>query len=46
MLVQISGSVLASAPIAGTLALLIAFSCALATSRLGRLVEKKAAANS
>jgi AAA family ATP:ADP antiporter len=45
MLVQISGSVLASAPIAGALALIIALSCALATSRLGLLVEKKAAAS-
>ncbi len=43
MLVQIAGGVLATAPIAGTLAVLIAFTCVLATSRLGRLVEKRAA---
>lgn len=41
MLVQICGGVLASAPIAGALALLISFTCVLATSRLGHLVEEK-----
>ena len=40
-LIQISGSVLATAPLAGGIALLIAFSCVLATSHLGALVEKK-----
>lgn len=42
-LIQISGSVLATAPLAGGIALLIAFSCVLATSHLGALVEKKTA---
>lgn len=42
LLIQISGSVLATAPIAGGMALIIAFSCALATSRLGSLVDQKA----
>ena len=41
VLVQLSGSVLATAPIAGAIAILIAFSCVLATSRLGILVEKQ-----
>ncbi|HSX13365.1 MAG TPA: Npt1/Npt2 family nucleotide transporter [Chlamydiales bacterium] len=40
-LIQICGSVLATAPIAGGIALLIAFSCVIATSHLGVLVEKK-----
>lgn len=40
-LIQICGGVLASAGIAGALALLIAGSCALATSRLGTLVDKQ-----
>ena len=44
-LIQISGSVLATAPLAGALALLIAFSCVMATSRLGVLVDKRAAQN-
>ncbi len=42
-LIQISGSVLATAPLAGGIALFIAFSCVLATSHLGALVEKKSA---
>lgn len=42
MLIQICGSVIATAPIAGGVALFIAFSCVLATSKLGLLVEKKA----
>ena len=42
MLIQICGGVLATAPLAGGIALFIAFSCVLATSRLGLLVEKKA----
>lgn len=42
-LIQISGSVLATAPLAGGIALFIAFSCVLATSHLGVLVEKKTA---
>jgi len=42
MLIQVCGSVLATAPLAGALALLIAFSCVLATSRLGTLVDTKA----
>jgi ATP:ADP antiporter, AAA family len=41
-LIQISGSVLATAPLAGGIALFIAFSCVLATTHLGILVEKKA----
>lgn len=41
-LVQLSGSVLAAVPIVGTITVLIAFSCVLATSRLGFLVEKRA----
>jgi AAA family ATP:ADP antiporter len=41
-LIQISGGVLASSGIAGTLALLIAGTCALATSRLGVLIDKRA----
>lgn len=40
-LIQISGSVLATAPLAGGIALFIAFSCVIATSHLGLLVEKK-----
>ncbi len=40
-LIQICGGVLATAPIAGTLALLIAGSCVLATKRLGALVDDK-----
>lgn len=40
-LIQICGGVLASAPLAGGIALTIAFTCALATSRLGQLVDKK-----
>ena len=43
-LIQICGGVLATAPIAGGAALLIALSCVLATSRLGALVEGKARA--
>lgn len=43
MLIQVCGGVLATAPIAGAIALLIAFSCVLATSRLGALVEGKTA---
>jgi len=39
-LIQIFGSVLAIVPLAGGLAVLIAGSCAWATSRLGALVEK------
>ncbi len=42
VLIQLSGSVLATGPIAGAIATLIAFSCVLATSRLGGLVEKQA----
>lgn len=42
VLIQLSGSVLATAPIAGAIAVLIAFSCVLATTRLGLLVEKQA----
>ncbi len=41
LLIQMFGSVLATAPFAGGIALLIALSCVLATSRLGRLVERK-----
>ena len=41
LLIQASGGVLASSPIAGTIALLIAGSCVLATSKLGVLVEQK-----
>lgn len=44
-LIQVFGSVLATAPIAGALSLLIAFSCVLATSHLGTLVEKRASSN-
>jgi AAA family ATP:ADP antiporter len=40
-LIQLCGGVLASAPLAGGIALLIAFSCVLATSRLGKLVEQR-----
>ncbi|MBI5272809.1 MAG: hypothetical protein HY861_02365 [Chlamydiia bacterium] len=42
LLIQISGGVLASSGLAGGIALIIAGSCALATSHLGSLVEKKA----
>ncbi len=42
-LVQIFGSVLATAPLAAGISLLIAFSCVLATFHLGALVEKKTA---
>jgi AAA family ATP:ADP antiporter len=42
-LIQVCGGVMASAPIAGAVALLISFTCVLATSRLGALVEGKAA---
>lgn len=41
VLIQLCGGVLASAPIAGSLALFISASCVLATSRLGTLVEKR-----
>lgn len=40
-IIQVSGSVLGAAPLAGGLALLIAVSCVFATSHLGSLVEKK-----
>ena len=40
-IIQISGTVLASAPLAGALALLIALSCVFATSHLGSLVDQK-----
>lgn len=40
-LIQIFGSVLATAPLAGGIALFIALSCVIATSHLGILVEKK-----
>ncbi|MDE3046640.1 MAG: hypothetical protein KGJ02_08395 [Verrucomicrobiota bacterium] len=40
-LIQLFGGVLASAPFAGALALLIATTCVLATSRLGHLVEER-----
>lgn len=43
ILIQMFGSVLASVPAAGAIALGIAGSCVLATSRLGVLVEKKSA---
>jgi len=46
LLIQLSGGVLASAPIAGGLALLIAGSCVVATSRLGLLVDSKAKTHS
>lgn len=46
LLIQLSGGVLASAPIAGGLALLIAGSCVVATTRLGLLVDNKARAHS
>lgn len=39
-LIQVFGSVLAIVPVAGGLAVLIASSCAFATSRLGALVER------
>jgi AAA family ATP:ADP antiporter len=41
MLIQMCGSVLATIPIAGGLALLISTSCVFATSKLGSLVEQK-----
>jgi len=41
MLIQVSGSVLATVPVAGGLALFISASCVAATSRLGKLVEEK-----
>lgn len=41
LLIQVCGSVLAIVPVAAPLALLISASCALATSRLGVLVEKR-----
>ncbi len=41
VLIQLSGGVLATAPIAGAIAVMIAFSCVFATSRLGGLVEKQ-----
>lgn len=40
-IIQVSGSVLGSAPLAGGIALAIALSCVLATSHLGSLVEKQ-----
>lgn len=40
-LIQACGGVLASAPLAGGIALLIALTCVLATSRLGKLVEQR-----
>lgn len=40
-LVQIFGSVMGASPIAGVLAMIIAFSCLLATTRLGALVDKR-----
>jgi AAA family ATP:ADP antiporter len=40
-LIQIFGGVMATAPFAGAIAVLIAFSCVLATSHLGILVEKR-----
>jgi AAA family ATP:ADP antiporter len=44
LLIQGAGGVLASVPIAGCVAILISASCALATSRLGRLVDKRSLA--
>lgn len=41
MLIQLCGGVLASVPIAGAIALGIATSCVLATTKLGLLVEKR-----
>ncbi len=41
MLIQFSGSVLASIPMAGAIALTIATTCVLATTKLGLLVEKQ-----
>lgn len=41
LLIQICGGVLATAPIAGAIALFIAASCVVATTKLGILVEKK-----
>ncbi len=43
-IIQVSGSVLGAAPLAGGIALLIAVSCVFATSHLGSLVEKKTGA--
>jgi AAA family ATP:ADP antiporter len=43
LLIQICGGVLATAPIAGAIALFIAASCVVATTKLGILVEKKEA---
>lgn len=40
-LIQVCGGVLATAPIAGALALVIATSCVFATSRLGGLVDRR-----
>jgi AAA family ATP:ADP antiporter len=44
MLIQLCGGVLASIPIAGGIALGIAASCVLATTKLGILVDKRSAA--
>jgi AAA family ATP:ADP antiporter len=44
-LVQVSGGVMATAPIAGALAIFIALSCCLATSKLGALVERRETMN-
>ncbi len=41
MLIQVCGSVLATVPVAGGLALCISASCVVATSRLGMLVDEK-----
>lgn len=46
VLIQMAGGVLATVPAAGAIALAIAGSCVLATSRLGALVEKRAAKRS
>lgn len=40
-LIQVCGSVTATVPLAGGIAIAIAFTCALATSKLGILVEEK-----
>jgi AAA family ATP:ADP antiporter len=45
LLIQASGGVLASIPIAGAIALGIAGSCVIATSKLGIMVEKRAEAS-